>query len=375
MSAVSGPRDLSNDLAFCSQPDQTNTFGLPTTMCSNWAQSQRCLYGSNLHNGSFTPHQEDPPVALEASSFSEYDAAPAVVTCYDVPQVVVPSQDGPHEHYPMEQHSKYDHQYEVHNGFGQSFDSSTTGYSSGWDHVNSLSSPFSEPFARSEDDGDLVMINQTASIIPPRLAHYQGQSQPTSQARPQTNHREGNAWYKCEAANITVLYSGPRFRIANNDSYGESNGKGMHVIAEDAKDPRPHKCLHLETDGSRCPAKFPRSEHLKRHRSKHDPNPAKRFACPLPNCTLKTPMSRSDNAAQHLQTHLRQKKKGKRNMFYGWEKVKKLVLETFEEKTASRMVGSLTRWLNKQMCSEEYTHMTLMEWHRMMERLDFQGSA
>lgn len=361
--------NMPNGLPAYTSPEhpQIGSYGMDMSsnspMRDTWSQPQQMSAAFNGHPGlrntlfqsSQGLGQEASPVAslyvnpshsvhtsLGASAFPNYDTAgPALNTSfYQAPQVVVPSQLSPQEDCPMEQYSGYDQQ-DVEDGFTQSFDSSASSYT-GWETMEPPS-PEEAYFGKTED-GDFVPIKYEPST-PSR-----GQSRADSffdagpsQARPRRrgskrgrkSQAEGKCWYQTEVHNMELLCKGPRFsrRVGADGS--------IQYVSEGRKDPKPHKCTYKDAAGNPCGGEFERSEHLKRHMSKH--SSVRDYPCPLDDCDKK--ISRPDNAADHFRTHLREPVKGKRNKHCSFEKLQKAIIREYPDKTATKLLNNLRKWV------------------------------
>jgi hypothetical protein len=113
----------------------------------------------------------------------------------------------------------------------------------------------------------------------------------------------------------------------------------------------PHKkksyvCVHIGEDGRQCNTAFARSEHLKRHLSKHSKD--RKFPCVLPKCEKK--IGRSDNACDHFRTHLQLPGRNKRNPHFHWRFVESRIRDAYQDKVAAKIIVNLERWLEKE-CS------------------------
>lgn len=145
------------------------------------------------------------------------------------------------------------------------------------------------------------------------------------------------AWHQHEAGGIEVSCEGPQFRIDRPES---------HVPGINAK---PHACTYLKDNGERCPARFQRSEHLKRHMGSHTNE--RSFVCPIKECVKnKKGCQRPDNAGDHFRTHLRPPKNGKRNCHVEWDWLRPAILGTYENKRkAQNVIKNLQSWMDKGM--------------------------
>ncbi|KAK4505778.1 hypothetical protein PRZ48_003743 [Zasmidium cellare] len=338
-----------------SQPQQMSTGfnghpGLRTTLFQS-TQGLGQDTGSMYANPSHSVH-----TSLGASAFPNYDtAAPTLNTSfYQAPQVVVPSQLSPHEDYPMESYSGYDQQ-EVEDGFTQSFDSSTGSYH-GWEAMEPPS-PQEAYFGKTEDD-DYVPVKYESST-PSRTRTRNFFESGPSQTRPRRrgskrgrkSQAEGKCWYQADVCNMEVRYKGPRFsRLQSADG-------SFHYVSEERKETKPHKCTFKDEDDKGnvivCNSSFERSEHLKRHMSKH--SKVRDYPCPLPDCDKK--IARPDNAADHFRTHLRKPVKGKRNKHCTFEALQDAIIVEYSEKTATKLLNNLRKWYEAEREREEIAEM------------------
>lgn len=100
------------------------------------------------------------------------------------------------------------------------------------------------------------------------------------------------------------------------------------------------KCHH---EG--CESRSARKEHLRRHELSH--NPEKQFHCNLPKCNRA--ITRSDNLIQHLMTHVRPPKPGKRNNHHSPKRVERMVMQTMkDQKLAERTITNLRKAIERE---------------------------
>ncbi|KAH9844563.1 BrlA, abaA and wetA [Teratosphaeria destructans] len=122
----------------------------------------------------------------------------------------------------------------------------------------------------------------------------------------------------------------------------DKNGK---TVADHPPALKPHVCNHVDVSGRVCTNRFERSEHLKRHQVKHNPKAKERYPCPLHDC--KKGISRSDNAGDHIKTHLRETRKGQRNKPKPWNVVRDRLIERYSEKEATKMIAKIEKWIRE----------------------------
>ena len=126
-------------------------------------------------------------------------------------------------------------------------------------------------------------------------------------------------------------------------------------------------CAHVGEDGRPCSTAFARSEHLKRHLSKHSPD--RKFPCVLPKCEKK--IGRSDNACDHFRTHLQLPGRNKRNKHFHWRVVESRIRDAYQDKVAAKIIVNLERWLEKECSANDELRIAHSDdsWH--MEDSDF----
>ncbi|KAF2860199.1 hypothetical protein K470DRAFT_197486, partial [Piedraia hortae CBS 480.64] len=100
-----------------------------------------------------------------------------------------------------------------------------------------------------------------------------------------------------------------------------------------------HVCDELDEDGKICGSRFERSEHLKRHKTKHSLQ--RKYPCPLEGC--KGAMARGDNAGDHFKTHLKGPRKGQRNRHIKWPELHSCLLMAYDEREATKMIAKLQK--------------------------------
>jgi hypothetical protein len=125
------------------------------------------------------------------------------------------------------------------------------------------------------------------------------------------------------------------------------NGTGIDLHLEGdnigSQKKKSYVCVYIEDDGRQCNTAFARSEHLKRHLSKHSKD--RKFPCVLPDCSKK--IGRSDNACDHFRTHLQMPGRNKRNKHFHWRDVEGRIRLAYPDKVAAKIIVNLERWLEK----------------------------
>ena len=293
----------------------------------------------------------NPSASMNASlEQSVFPNVPAVPSFHAQPRVVVPSQLGPQDDYPMDHYPQYD---QSGNDFAQSFDSNMTG-SSGWESVGPPS-PMEHYMNPSEEDYVMVkeeFIKDEFAGTPTksqvwRDIHYPGSpSASRIQRRPSNRKvRKSQARAKIFSEYDTgichVKCEGPKFSLVT-----DQEGK-RHVISETPRTVKMNRCTHKKDNGTICNASFDRAEHLKRHMLSH--SNVRAFPCPLPSCTKE--IGRSDNALDHFMTHLREKSKGKRNHHFSLDKIEEYLRghHAWDDKKVTKMIEKLHRRMANEM--------------------------
>ncbi|CZT18915.1 uncharacterized protein RCC_04760 [Ramularia collo-cygni] len=269
--------------------------------------------------------------SLEPSLFQEFNN---LTSMFPPAQVVIPSQVNPQEDYHMEQFNDYDTNERVVEEFSRSFDSSTTGYS-GWETVGPQS-PDAAYYVPSEDE-DYLMVKDEFEGSPGSF-QYRSPQRVNRRATRKSRKTLGPSHVLAEhdRHGILVSYEGTPWKY---DSAG-------NAIAKHTDGAKPHlRCNWVEKDGSKCSAKFVRSEHLKRHMTKHSKE--KPYPCPLNGC--EKAIKRPDNAGDHFRTHLKPAAKGKRNKECTLEQLAAAMHADplWDEKKTTKMLNNLFKWFHE----------------------------
>jgi hypothetical protein len=118
-----------------------------------------------------------------------------------------------------------------------------------------------------------------------------------------------------------------------------------HHIDVSADKDKEHKCTMYDHKRKEyCMRSFDRLEHLNRHQQSHVPEARRKFFCPLHDCPQRQKrISRSDNAVQHIKTHLKAEAKGTRNHHHSWLKIKQLMVDQYEPKVARQLIKTIEK--------------------------------
>ncbi|EME47561.1 hypothetical protein DOTSEDRAFT_21334 [Dothistroma septosporum NZE10] len=276
--------------------------------------------------------------------------APSV---FQQPQHVVPSQVNAQWDYTMEPDAGYGAVEPMHEGYMQSFDSTSSGFS------NFYSVPPASPADAyfDESDPDFVQVKNEYLSSPARgtpmsrSRHLLGAYDPQRisrkgsrcSKRSRKSQHEGKAWFEQEINGTLVRCEGKQFEI-----------KDRVVLTLESKDSKPHRCTFEDEFGKICDRRFERSEHLKRHMGMHSKE--RGYPCPLPGCNKA--FSRPDNTGDHFKTHLKSQPKGRRNPRFTFQVLERKILETYDEKTATKLLNNLRKWIanNPLLLQNEHIH-------------------
>lgn len=283
---------------------------------------------------------------LDQSVFANYDTAVPMVPIYHPPQSIVPSQLSAHDDYTMQEYVGLEPDVKIALESGTSFDS---GYGDSYEIVG----PSSPDNAYFEDEDDFIRVKQELPGTTSQQAYIDFQRHPRLMnaacspsrvdkraARKQRKTANGKAWSEHRYGDTIVRCAGKRFDLQFDHDLRPT------PVGLSARSEKPHRCNFKDDNGEICGRGFDRGEHLKRHAQSHsDERP---FPCPVPFEMMGNPcklgFSRSDNATDHLKTHLRPTGRGKRNKHCGWDVMEASILDTYCEKQAAKILGNLRKW-------------------------------
>ena len=369
------PRPAYNDTGMDTMPSYSHTaqhceadaFGLHVTpelpTMEAWRPSQPMVNGYNAQTACFGPALFPTPQPMNSinsvpasaydpteSSFHgmtpSYNASPfgsmlvqRSDSLYQNPLVVVPSQLSPEVNYPQHEASEYGSVENNSDLLASSFGSSTSGYL-GYEMVQPPS-PVDAYFAHSEDEDYLTVKAEEMSSPSVGPCMHSGSRNLRLRSRKRSSKRlrssgRHTAWYSHEVGSTIVQCVGTEFRIDND----------RPIKLEPAVSKKQYACQFVSPEGHRCVSRFDRMEHLKRHMGKHSVE--RPYPCPLACCDKR--IQRPDNAGDHFKTHLRPKKKGKRNDHVEWEVLRDAIWDQYEDKKkAKKLLDGLARWLEAGM--------------------------
>lgn len=286
--------------------------------------------------------------SLEQSSFPHCAAGGTTSTSFMHPHVrtVVPSQLSPHEDYSTDPCPAYAPDDHVPRSFSGSFDSASIGFS-GWQSA-AMESPVETYFDCSDEDAMITVKDEHPETPPgdstydecqlptPSHERHQVKRAPLKRSRKASAHNK--AWFEGSTSFADVRFEGSPFIILEGPPGGRPR-----CIPLNAKQAKPHHCMHKDKNGVRCGQSFERSEHLKRHMGSH--SDVRPFPCPLKGCIQK--IGRPDNASDHFKTHLRGPSKGQRNNHCSFEELADALLahKKYTEKMATKILTKLSKWV------------------------------
>ena len=254
----------------------------------------------------------------------------AAMTPYQSPEIVEPSLVNPHNEYAELHYSMLGSPGSSPQDLSASFDSE---FSSS---LNEVHTPGADMDCCEDLDG-FLHVKREAGTSP--LSSFEAKPSRTRSSGRKASKRSRKVQPCQQVQNINGIAvhlegAGIGFE-GNRFIYTEHNPKKKSYV-----------CVHIGEDGQRCNTAFARSEHLKRHLSKHSKD--RKFPCVLPKCGKK--IGRSDNACDHFRTHLQLPGRNKRNPHFHWRFVESRIRDAYPDKVAAKIVVNLERWLEKE-CS------------------------
>ncbi|EMC92412.1 hypothetical protein BAUCODRAFT_151810 [Baudoinia panamericana UAMH 10762] len=279
----------------------------------------------------------------------------AATSAFYQPQIIVPSQLSPIDDFPMAaQYSRYSSPQHGSNSMLGSFASSETSVS-GYDcttppdvcEVYGYNADDNWVHVQDDPDWERVPGAPVASPSSPILSRNYGYHDPaqihnarTKRRTPKRSRgRQTTCWVRDAGTNAEMEIIRDIEPEADYYVTMERDGQcKVKVLRQTPSSKKMHQC-------AKCDAKFERSEHLKRHDSKH--NIDRRFHCFLPNCRHQKGISRSDNASDHFKTHLKDTPKGRRNGDADWPTVKAMIEKHYEPERARKLIVNLENWITK----------------------------
>lgn len=333
--AESWPAPEHLDASFTTNTANTACLGSPLFAMPNDLNSNARSTLAEYNSGTFNVFERSLGISGIANTSGFPSSSGAV---YQHPQVVVPSQLSPQDEYGQHNLGHYISPIHEHERLVNSFSSS----SSSLEIFDSLGppSPVDAYFEHSEDEGYLMVKREQPSS--PFSHALQGRSHKSRGSIPPKRRSskrlrgagKSTCWYANNDCGIEIRCEGKKFSLDGD------------VKLEIASSSKPHECQFIKEDKLPCGARFDRSEHLKRHMGKHSNE--RLYPCPLPDCNKS--IQRPDNAGDHFKTHLRPKKKGKRNAHFPWPVVRRAIWEGYEDKKkAKKLLDNLRRWVDAGM--------------------------
>lgn len=251
---------------------------------------------------------------------------------YQSPAIVEPALVNPHNEYADHQYAMLDSPGSSPQDLSASFNS---GFSSSFEEIHT---PGPDMDCCEEIDGYILLKRETGTS-PISITEAKPNRTRASGRRASKRSRKVQPYQQVQNINGTGI-----------DLHLEGEGIGFEgdrfVYTDHPQKKKSYVCVYIEDDGRQCNTAFARSEHLKRHLSKHSKD--RKFPCVLPGCVKK--IGRSDNACDHFRTHLQLAAPNKRNKHFHWRDVEGRIREAYQEKVAAKIIVNLERWLEKE-CS------------------------
>lgn len=279
---------------------------------------------------SVIPHTYDSkPCSMTESVASlsayQHDALP---TAYNhCSGIVEPSLVNPHDGYP-------DSSYTMLQSPSSSPQEMSTSLASSLDSFEEIRTPSPELDYRTDLDG-FVLVEPKVEMSPTL--------KPSLRARGRSGNRKMSKRQRktqCIQQRKNHNNTGIDLQLAGDAVGFDENGQFYrtdHTVKKKA-----YVCDHIDMKkGVRCTSAFARSEHLKRHLSKH--SDVRLYPCVLPDC--KKDIGRSDNACDHYRTHLGLARPNKRNKHFHWREAERRILLGYPEARARKILANLQRWL------------------------------
>jgi hypothetical protein len=278
---------------------------------------------------------EAPSMETHMASFpSEYQTQyMSAMSPYQSPGIVEPALVNPHSEYADHQYSSMlDSPGSSPQDLSRSFGS---GFSSSFEEIHTP-----DPERDCCDDiGGFLPIKRELATSPMSLNEAKPSRTRSSGRRSSKRSRKVQPYQQVQNINGTGI-----------DLQLKGDGIGFKdnrfVFTDRPQKKKSYVCVYVEEDGRQCNTAFARSEHLKRHLSKHSKD--RRFPCVLPGCSKK--IGRSDNACDHFRTHLQLPGRKKRNKHFHWRDVEGRIRREYPDKVAAKIIVNLERWLEKE-CS------------------------
>ena len=282
-----------------------------------------------------------------SSVAAQYEYEASTREYYSHPQVVVPSQLSPVEDHGVQEYPGYigqDHSQDLTGSF-DSMDVDLASYDSvrppspDGDYVSYSDS---ENYAMVKREG---FIRSTHAASGPTGFSAVSRSLPLRSKRrssrksrnkgPQRVQLLENGW-------VEVNVEGQKALEMIQEAQANHGKLPKHVESSVSK---PHECPEFNLDGKKCTARFERSEHLKRHRGKHDDE--RPWPCPMALCAQNSKrFQRSDNACDHYKTHLKKAHNGGvRNTRCEWPDLKRILEVVLTHKQMTKVERNVERWI------------------------------
>jgi hypothetical protein len=254
-------------------------------------------------------------------------------TPYQSPGIVEPALVNPHNEYS-------DHQYSMLDSPGSSPQDLSTSFNSGFSSsFEEIHTPGPDMDCCEDIDG-FLHVKREYVTSPISLTEVRPTMTRAGSRRTSKRSRKVQPYHQVQ----NVFGTGIDLHLEGEGISFEGN---QLVITNHPQKKKSYVCVYIEDDGRQCNTAFARSEHLKRHLSKHSKD--RKFPCVLPGCSKK--IGRSDNACDHFRTHLQMPGRNKRNKHFHWRDVEGRIRLAYPDKVAAKIIVNLERWLEKE-CSQ-----------------------
>lgn len=271
------------------------------------------------------------PIDSNVSDFHALQVNNYQVACYQPTEIVEPLLVNPHYEYTDQHYSMLESPGSSPQDLSASF---ASGFSSSFEEIHTPGPDLD--YCEEADDGWLQVKKEVETS--PMFTSY------VKSSRARTGGRRASK--RARRVRVVQIPNGIDLQL---EGEGVAFEDDRLVLSGNFAAKKSFACGHVDEDGRRCNSAFARSEHLKRHSSKHSNE--RKFPCVLPDCDKK--IGRSDNACDHFRTHLQPYKKNKRNKHFHWREIERRVRWSYQEKVAAKILVNLERWLEKECLADE----------------------
>ena len=252
---------------------------------------------------------------------------------YSQPQVIVPSQLVTPDLYYHSQVEEYVSPGSTSDEFARGVTSSAASF----DSFGALSPPsVVEGYIGHLDEEDVLILKDEEPYKGSALDQSVEMRFPSRVTKNRTSKRGKiqQPWHEQTVAGIKIECIGEPFPL---------DGRTKHETVEK----KSNSCQYLNKNGKPCGRRFLRNEHLTRHEGSH--TNIRPFRCPIKACGKR--FGRSDNACDHLKTHLKPRnvpRGTKRNSDVEWPALRQMIVESpdIDEKRTEKLCDLLGKWVS-----------------------------